>query len=535
VDNEALCDIMPMKRNPCNDMQSVRLQAQDLHNLQDYIDAQSGGPGKGWFRIVTSPFQARKVINHGKLAIVMGVEVSHVFDCGETNHVPDCSQAKIDAGLNEFQQLGISSFYPIHKFDNAFGGTKMDGGTTGLLINGANHLKTGHFWDVKTCAGAESDSLQLNPADGGLPALLGTPLGQLIPGAIVPVYGPGPHCNQQGLTDLGRYLLEQMIARHQIIEIDHMDAKTGDAALSIIEQHHYSGVVSPHDWSSPQQFPRIYNTGGFITPIAHASPEGFVSEWTADKKLRNPKYKFGFGYGSDMNGLAAQSSPTSQHPITYPFTSFKGDVTFTRERWGSKTFDLNTDGVANYGMYADWLRELQVLGGTPLMTDMFNGAESYLEMWERAQGVPATTCRAAPASFAPTGIGSFRLGADSTVVLMQAGQPNSRPGTAYRYCVNGAPGRTLGVAFTAAGVVGLVGSTAASHTAGGIAPGAPASALTGHATQLGGGLWTGPPATGGARYVYFVQGGTVHSVGVAAASESTAAALNADLSAAGLE
>ena len=24
------------------------------HELQDYIDAQSGGPGKGWFRIVTS-------------------------------------------------------------------------------------------------------------------------------------------------------------------------------------------------------------------------------------------------------------------------------------------------------------------------------------------------------------------------------------------------------------------------------------------------------------------------------------------------
>ena len=39
-------------------MDGVRLQAKDLRQLQDYIDAQNGGPGKGWFRIVTTPFEA---------------------------------------------------------------------------------------------------------------------------------------------------------------------------------------------------------------------------------------------------------------------------------------------------------------------------------------------------------------------------------------------------------------------------------------------------------------------------------------------
>ena len=105
-----------------------------------------------------------KVINQGKLAIVEGVEVSHVFDCGETNHVARLlAPAKVDAGLDEVRRLGVSSFYPVHKFDNAFGGTKMDGGTEGVLINGANHLKTGHFWDVKTCTGKEQDSLAAEP------------------------------------------------------------------------------------------------------------------------------------------------------------------------------------------------------------------------------------------------------------------------------------------------------------------------------------------------------------------------------------
>ena len=42
--------------------------------MQDYIDAQFGGPGKGFYRIVKTPFEARRVINSGKMAVVMGIE-----------------------------------------------------------------------------------------------------------------------------------------------------------------------------------------------------------------------------------------------------------------------------------------------------------------------------------------------------------------------------------------------------------------------------------------------------------------------------
>ena len=53
VDNEVLCTAYPLKKNSCNEMDGVRLQAKRLRELQDYVDAQNGGPGKGWFRIVT--------------------------------------------------------------------------------------------------------------------------------------------------------------------------------------------------------------------------------------------------------------------------------------------------------------------------------------------------------------------------------------------------------------------------------------------------------------------------------------------------
>ena len=46
VDNEALCELMTKRHNPCNDMDSVRIQAKDLRDLQDYIDAQFGGPAR---------------------------------------------------------------------------------------------------------------------------------------------------------------------------------------------------------------------------------------------------------------------------------------------------------------------------------------------------------------------------------------------------------------------------------------------------------------------------------------------------------
>src|SRR5205085_1270020 len=202
------------------------------------------------------------------------------------------------------------------------------------------------FWNVHTCTGPEHDSQQLTPSDAGtalglgssftIPGLglSGTPLGQLVPGDAAPVYPPAPHCNAQGLTDLGAYLVNRMIDQHFLIEIDHMDAKTGDRALDLIEQRHYSGVVSPHNWSSPEQYPRIYRAGGFITPIAGSSPEAFVAEWKSDRKVRDKRFHYGFGYGSDMNGLADQSAPTAMHPIAYPFRSLDGRVRFGRERWG---------------------------------------------------------------------------------------------------------------------------------------------------------------------------------------------------------
>ncbi len=535
VDNEALCSIMTVRHNPCNDMAAVRIQSADLHALQDYIDAQSGGPGKGWFRIVTDPFQARQVINAGKLAVIEGIEVSRIFGCGEQYGKPQCDESQIDAGLKEVHDLGVRTFFPVHEFDNAFGGTKMISGEQGALINAGNRLETGSFWTLHSCPADQQDAEQYTvPGASALADLLNGPASSLLGGNPLPVYdSSSPQCNTRGLTGLGAYVIGQMIKQHFLIQLDHMDSKTASAALSIAEANHYSGVVSAHCCSSPQLFQRVYAIGGFVTPPVQPAA-AFVSTWQKDKWVSSPKYHFGFGYGSDENGLADQPGPSGT-PIAYPFKSYDGAVTFTQEQWGQRSFDFNTDGLANYGMYADWLHQVQLQGGQPVMADMFQGAEAYLEMWERAEGVPSMSCRSAHERLTASGLsGNLRLGETSTEALFSAGQPLSRPGRAYRYCAGGQNGAVSAV-FNAAGRIALLASTVRGDSAGRIRPGSKASLLAKSTRRLAAGIRVGRSLRGGARYVFGVHAGRVTFVALAARQELAGAArLRSDLAAAGL-
>ena len=107
VENNKLCQIYPLKQNSCDDMDSIRLQAHDMYEFQDYVDAQFGGPGKGFYRIVKTPFEARQVINAGKMAVVMGIETSIPFGCTVKivlgKDQPACDEAEIDANLDEMR------------------------------------------------------------------------------------------------------------------------------------------------------------------------------------------------------------------------------------------------------------------------------------------------------------------------------------------------------------------------------------------------------------------------------------------------
>lgn len=365
VENNQLCTIYPIKHNSCDDMDSIRLQAGDMRRLERYIDAQNGGPGKGWYRIVTDPFQARQVINQGKLAVVMGIETSVLFGCSDKLGAAQCSTASIDEQLDEVHALGVRQMELVNKFDNALSGVAGDTGNAAPLINAANFLETGSFWDMRRCAAGtdpevhDRDQLALPSSGPEQDALFGAIAGLYLP-IKLPIYASGPHCNAKGLTSLGDHTIEQMAKRKMIFDPDHMSVKARQASLDLAEKLTYPGVVSSHSWSTPDAYPRIYRLGGAVAPYAGDSA-GFVEKWRKHLGWADPRYYFGFGFGADINGLGAQGSPRgadAAHQVTYPFKGL-GGVTIGRQVSGRRTYDVNVDGVAHYGLYPDWVEDLR--------------------------------------------------------------------------------------------------------------------------------------------------------------------------------
>jgi microsomal dipeptidase-like Zn-dependent dipeptidase len=390
VENRALCELYPLKRNNCNEMVSAYKQARDMRALQNYIDAQFGGPGKGFFRLVRSSTEARRVINHGKLAVVLGVEVSEVLDCGQFNGTPNCDTAQIDRELDRLFAAGVRSVFPVHKFDNALGGTRFDSGGTGVLVNTGNKYATGQFWTANHCDDPDHDNTPTpigNQEAELMSTLLDPVLTQPLFEGQLPVYPPGPHCNPKGLTALGKHVIRSMMRKGMIVETDHMSMKARRQALSMLEAAGYPGVISSHSWGDLGSQKRLQRLGGIVGPISSMATN-FADEWRTARANRDTRFFFGTGFGSDINGLHAQPDPrpnAAQNPVRYPFRSFDGGTIIRRQRSGTRVYDVNTDGVDHYGLYPDWIEDLRMVAGPQIVNDMANGAEAYLRMWARTE------------------------------------------------------------------------------------------------------------------------------------------------------
>ena len=447
VDNGQLCKIYPFKRNSCNEMDGVRLQAKRINQLQDYIDAQSGGPGEGWFRIVTDPFQAREVINDGKLAVVLGIEVSVPFDCNETNGQAACDTTAIDQGLQEVWDLGVRQMELVNKFDNALSGVAGDSGDTGMVVNVGNRGETGHFWKMETCTeedGHAHDKPQRNVQDEtpnftGRDALVGGIMAITGASGAAPLYPKGPHCNIADLSPLGKHMIERMAEMGMLFDPDHMSARAQTQALDLLEELDYPGVVSSHSWSNDTIYPRIHELGGVVTPYAGGS-EDFVHAWRHQKLFAGDDSYFGIGYGSDMNGFGSQGGP--REGINYPFEGF-GGVTVHKQQSGTKTYDYAVDGVAHYGMYPDWIEDLRLLAGDEIVEDMSKGPEAYLRMWEQAIGIAPDSCSAEVSDLAEEEIDGLARGMSPEHVMEMLGQPSTRMDGEFTYCVAGGREATL--------------------------------------------------------------------------------------------
>jgi microsomal dipeptidase-like Zn-dependent dipeptidase len=392
VENEVLCNVQKtvnpaswINPNNCNTMASIHLQIRRLKEMQDYIDAQQGGPGKGFFRLVTLPQQAREVIADGKMAILMGIEASELFNCGLKD---SCSKESIERQLMEVYDAGVRVMYPVHRFDNQLGGARQEDG----FINVGQWLSSGRFFETEEC----DDETRGQRFTSGFPLLSDVPvIGDILKGiGLSPEYDESRlHCNRHGLTSLGEYLVERMMDLGMIIELDHTSTRTGRAIMDLLEARQYHGVVTGHshlnrkpDGSAHELHHRIARAGGMLAPYNSASSnlEWSISEFIDLKSSTG--HWVGVPFSTDMGGIGSQAWPrddVDSNPLQYPFMTEFGQ-TIDRQQTGNRVFDLNQDGLAHFGLVADHIQDIRENTSTRIYEAVMNSAEAYLQMWENA-------------------------------------------------------------------------------------------------------------------------------------------------------
>jgi hypothetical protein len=449
-------ELLAAKTSPSiqhDDKHAIQVQVAAMKEMAAAINTQAGGPGKGWMQIVYSAEEARKVISANQLAIVLGVEVDSLgnwHNKAELDAVTggdlEIARGVIGKELDWLFGLGVRQVTPIHLINNAFGGTAIylrfletvniylsgekwnveDAWKTGVryrLDNDGDDLKD-DFERSAAVIGGRRKKMHRRTLIDHIPGLR-----DLLDASETPTAMRGGHANAWGLNEYGVILLEEMMARGFIIDVDHMSEKATDAALDMVEKEHYP-VICSHTWfrdllfSSEVEFDkdrheaygtsdvhkvaheagkrgdqieRIGRLGGIISPILNqgdlaglrrCNPDlaGKISEPNAGSSTSWAQaYLYavaktggrGVGMGSEINGAAGLPGPRFG-----PFAAYgaNGDDRRIADRMGE--IERQTNGVAYNEPIRDyrWHRfESKLAGGyDDEEEDIWQGIAQYV-------------------------------------------------------------------------------------------------------------------------------------------------------------
>lgn len=378
-----------------DDMATLVRQTQAVYAMEEWVDNQYGGPGQGWFRIVTSPAQAQSVIAAGKLAVILGSEVDYLIGCTPTS----CDPTTIESGVNALYDLGIRYVFPVHLKTNGFGGAAL-----------YNILASGDSYDCKHY---------------------------------------GQDCNVEGLTSTGSVMLNALMNKGMMVDVGHMSAKTFSSALDIFEQANYPGVAVGHtglyDMAnganrhegniSGTDLQRITALGGMVGLILGQGNREETAEWRGDASYiahacGGTSQTFAQSYlymqsllgsgvnqgqltiGSDFNGFAHLPGPRfgedacaggvnsaivqpDSSKVSYPFApdtalitpaTQNQSVTFTSPyQLGTRTFDYNTQGLSHIGLMPEFFEDLRQQGvKRSELESVYRSAGYFTQMWQAA-------------------------------------------------------------------------------------------------------------------------------------------------------
>lgn len=370
LNNEAFCLFLPLaNRAPgydCKDMANVIRQL-------DAAKALGSDPTTPWYRIAYSAAEARDIIRDDKLAVVLSVEASDIFN------EPDPL-----ATLQTLYDAGARTLQPMHQFNCKLGGVAWHEGAIKVVQMIKNLPNVNH----------------LCKDDGGT-------------GDFAKCDASVDHLNYKGLTMDGVRFVVKMMNLGMPIDIAHMselgvkDVEVISAAACdyplYVSHGHVRTLLAADSWKAEKkhekttpdwQLDLLHKTGGMFGLRTgadhHRADDYFSTMGTAGIQTMIPskaehvmpngepggnEYHFAYALdyvyrlkgvhvalGSDLNGLIAQMV-------------FDGEA-----------MDTPLAGLAHVGKLPELLDKVRATGvdGATIAELESASAEAYLRMWERA-------------------------------------------------------------------------------------------------------------------------------------------------------
>ena len=350
-------------------------------------------------------------------------------------------QAEVDRVWNE----GVRYIFPIHLVDSAFGGSAA----YISLFDASNVRESGHPWAL-VCANDVHDKLNggFTYDNSGL-GLLNTAV-QLGKTGFAVTSIPSPQCppgvgqrNSLGLTPSGVVAIKEMMRLGMLIDIDHMSEVSADQALQLACYGQYRPNTPPFTVPCPFGYPMNsgHNSVRGDTPTSFTErslrPDQYAligtlhgmagvgsaqlgaASWlplynhiiqlmASDNTYSKTYTPIGYcppvigtvacgsvvaGFGTDTDGLEFGMPPPTLDPLDPShgknaryWLGLQYTSAFPASTDGNKTWDFNSEGVAHYGMLADFVQYLRLnLNRAMVDNNFMYGADYFYHTWQIAE------------------------------------------------------------------------------------------------------------------------------------------------------
>jgi microsomal dipeptidase-like Zn-dependent dipeptidase len=352
-----------------------------------------------FMEIALTPQDVRRIVASGKLAVILGTESDNIgnFYSPQDHYKkatfnPTPSNEQIQAELDKLWDMGLRYIFPVHLTNNAFGGTAIFMPT----LNVASKFATGSEWIPEEISTKESGiAFHLQHPGIGLNPIAKMFMPLLMPKNVNPgrtknytfwdtIAGFG-HRNSLGMTDRGRFALKYMMHKGFLIDIDHMSEKMANEVLGLALANDYP-VNSGHDFPRGEagneagrtlkQYAQLKQLGGMVGLGHGNNAHDFVYHYSEVARIMDYSH---VAFGTDVGGFSALPQRDTSIHLIY-------DSTYARCKTGNRTWDINVDGVAHYGLLSDYVRSWPLAGMTAQEKNVFmSSAEHFTQMWEKCE------------------------------------------------------------------------------------------------------------------------------------------------------